>query len=104
MCPNHLEHSEPDDGSDTGCWGCSGDGENGFVVTCRHHHCSELYTWDFVQLMGEGIENGDGVLPDEFENLSQLLCDPMIYPDEADGSAVVINPSDYGATINVEVI
>ena len=104
MCPNHPEHSEPDDGSDTGCWGCSGDGEKGFVVTCHHAHCSELYTWDFIRLMEEGIENGDGVLPDEFENLSQLLCDPMLYPDEVDGNAVEINPSDYGATISVEVI
>ncbi|UWQ38471.1 hypothetical protein K3552_05535 [Leisingera aquaemixtae] len=102
MCPNHLAHSEPDDGSDTGGWCVPADGEYKMLIMCHHAHCGDLCTWDFIRLIEERIEDGDAVLPDEFNSLSELLCDEMFYP-EIDGKTISVNPADYGAVIDVPV-
>ncbi|MDE4141914.1 DUF5906 domain-containing protein [Phaeobacter gallaeciensis] len=102
MCPNHPEHSEPDDGSDTGGWCAPVDEEQKMLIMCHHDHCGDLCTWDFIRLLEERIEDGDAVLPDEFNNLSELLCDEMFYP-EIDGKTISVNPADYGAVIDVPV-
>ncbi|MGR3608144.1 MAG: primase-helicase family protein [Sulfitobacter sp.] len=102
MCPNHLEHTDPDDGSDTGCWCAPTDGEQKMLIMCHHDHCGDLCTWDFIRLMEDRIEDGDAVLPDEFNTLSELLCDEMFYP-EIDGKTITVTPADYGAVIDVAV-
>ncbi len=102
MCPNHVEHSEPDDGSDAGGWCSATDGEQPFVVFCHHAHCNELRTWDFIRLLEDRLEDGDAVLPDEFSSLSEMLCDEIFYP-EIDGETMTVHPSDYGAAQKIEV-
>ncbi len=102
MCSNHIEHSEPDDGSDAGGWCSATDGEKPFVVFCHHAHCNELCTWDFIRLLEDRLEDGDAVLPDEFSTLSEMLCDEIFYP-EIDGKTLEVHPSDYGATKEIEI-
>ncbi|WP_141468078.1 DUF5906 domain-containing protein [Pelagimonas varians] len=102
MCPNHLEHTVPDDGSDTGCWCAPTDGEQKILIMCHHDHCGDLCTWDFFRLIEERIEDGDAILPDEFKTLSELLSDEMFYP-EIDGKTITVTPADYGAVIDVAV-
>ncbi|UWQ46875.1 primase-helicase family protein [Leisingera aquaemixtae] len=103
MCPNHLSHSEPDDGSDTGGWCAPADREQQMLIMCHHDHCGDLCTWDFIRLIEERIEDGDAVLPDEFNTLSELLCDEMLYPT-IDGKTISVTPADYGAVIDVPVV
>lgn len=64
-CPNHTEHSEPDDGTDMGCWCCPTDGDKPFLIYCHHDHCRDLNTWDFMSLIEARLEEGEGVIPDE---------------------------------------
>lgn len=102
-CPNFLEHSDPEDENDQGCWACNTDGDQGFVITCHHHHCDGIYTWDFIKLLEDRILEGDGSFPDGFGSLSELLCDCLIFPDNIDGREINISPADYviGATTEV---
>lgn len=94
-CPNFLEHSDPHDESDQGCWACSAQDDKGFVITCRHAHCDGIYTWNFLKLLEDRIRDGDAALPDEFANLSDLLCAEWLYPDTIDGIEVQISPDAY---------
>ncbi|MEO9971800.1 MAG: primase-helicase family protein [Roseibium sp.] len=103
MCPNHPEHSEPDDGADTGGWCAPADGAQQMLIMCHHDHCGDLCTWDFIRLIEEQIKDGDAVLPDEFNTLSELLCDEMLYPT-IDGTTISVTPADYGAVIDVPVV
>lgn len=102
MCPNHLEHSEPDDGSDAGGWCCAADKNQPFVVFCHHDHCGDLCTWDFIRLFEDRLKDGDAVLPDEFSTLSEALCNEIFYP-EIDGETLQVHPSDYGATKKIDL-
>ncbi|MEP3845555.1 MAG: primase-helicase family protein [Paracoccaceae bacterium] len=102
MCPNHMEHSDPDDGSDMGCWCCPTDGDKSFLIYCHHDHCSELNTWDFICKIEERIEDGDAVLPDEYSSLSEMLCDDLFYP-EIDGQTICVHPTDYGAEQSIDI-
>ncbi|MEM6384655.1 MAG: primase-helicase family protein [Pseudomonadota bacterium] len=102
MCPNHLEHSEPDDGTDSGGWCCATDGEKPFVMFCHHAHCAELRTWDFIRLLEDRLADGDAALPDEFSSLSEMLCDELFYP-EIGGECLEVHPSQYGAKPTVEI-
>ncbi|WP_299406110.1 hypothetical protein [uncultured Roseobacter sp.] len=102
MCPNHVEHSDPDDGSDMGCWCCPTDGEKPFLIYCHHDHCRELNTWDFICKIEERIEDGDAALPDEYNSLSEMLCDDLFYP-EIDGQTICVHPTDYGATPKIDI-
>jgi hypothetical protein len=102
MCPNHNEHSEPDDGSESGCWCCPSDGENHVLIMCHHNHCRDLCTWHFLKLLEERIDDGDAVLADEFSSLSEMICDSMFFP-EIDGKSVTVHASEYGAVVEVLV-
>lgn len=93
LCPNDAAHSNPGDGADTGTWACEGD--DGFVITCRHAHCSHLNTWDFMRLIEANILAGHAVLPDGYPALSGLLCDSTLYP-EIEGENLTFHPADYG--------
>ena len=101
-CPNHLEHSEPDDGSDPGCWCCPSNGENPFLIMCHHNHCRDLYTWHFLKLIEDRLEEGEAALPDEYRSLSEMICDEIFYP-EVEGRSVSPHPQDYGATYSARV-
>ncbi|MEM6890546.1 MAG: primase-helicase family protein [Pseudomonadota bacterium] len=103
MCPNHVEHSDPDDGSDMGCWCCPTDGDKPFLIYCHHDHCRELNTWDFISKIEERIADGDAVLPDEYSTLSEMLCDDLFYP-EIDGQTLCVHPTDYGAKPKVDIL
>lgn len=72
LCPRDHLHSTQGDKS--GCWIKDGDGKSAFVIHCHHQTCAGLRTLD--QLMA--VEHV-AVLPDEFETLSQILCDPTLY-------------------------
>lgn len=81
LCPNHMEHSELDDGEDEACWACQEHDGQGFVITCLQDHCRSLCTWDFLRLVEEGLASGDAMLPDEFGCLSDALISPLMYPN-----------------------
>lgn len=93
LCPNDAAHTNAGDGGDSGTWSCEGD--DGFVVTCRHAHCSHLNTWDMIRMIEANILEGHAVLPDGHATLSSLLCDPMLYP-EIEGEDLNFHPCDYG--------
>lgn len=93
LCPNDAAHSNAGDGGDSGTWACEGD--DGFVVTCRHAHCSHLNTWDMIRMIEANILEGHAVLPDGHATLSSLLCDPTLYP-EIEGEDLNFHPCDYG--------
>ncbi len=48
QCPNHAQHSDPED-DEAGFT----EGEDGFAVNCFHAHCNDLKTLDFVVLIEE---------------------------------------------------
>jgi ElaB/YqjD/DUF883 family membrane-anchored ribosome-binding protein len=79
MCPNHAEHSEPDDGTDQAAWCKPGNLEEGFVLTCLHGHCRNHHTWDFIKLIEGRIHDGEAALPSDYKTLSDLLCSPNFY-------------------------
>ena len=97
QCPNAAQHSDPED-DEAGFK----EGEDGFVIHCFHDHCSALRTLDFVVLIEAAIERGEAVLPDEYNRLSALLCDPALYP-EIDGEELEFDPRDYGLEEGIEI-
>lgn len=97
QCPNHAQHSDPDDDA-------AGfiEGDDGFGFHCFHDHCSDLTALDFATLIGEAIDAGEVTLPDEYETFSALLCDPALYP-EIDGEELTFDPADYGVEEVIEL-
>lgn len=98
LCPNDAAHSNAGDGGDSGTWACEGD--DGFVVTCRHAHCSHLNTWDMIRMIEANILEGHAILPDGHATLSSLLCDPTLYP-EIEGEDLNFHHCDYGVEENI---
>ena len=87
LCPNAAAHTS---GGDT-AWAIEGlDAENGATIFCHHSHCANLRTWDFLRMLEE-----TAALPDGFASLSELICDPSLYPDEVDGEPVEVCREDY---------
>jgi len=73
-CPNAAAHTS---GGDT-AWAIDGpNAKNGAAIYCHHSHCAELRTCSFIGM----LENQCPDLPDGFESMSALLCDPMFYAD-----------------------
>lgn len=95
MCPNDAQHSNPGDPDDTACW-MKEDPEEGFRIHCLHDHCHGVHTWDMVRLIDKAIVDGEIALPDGYESLSDVLCDPTFYPDEVDGEPVELTKFEYG--------
>ncbi|MGV8953250.1 MAG: DUF927 domain-containing protein, partial [Cypionkella sp.] len=87
-CPNSVNHTS---GGNT-AWGIDGtEADKGATIYCHHSHCNGLATWNFLRLIESQCALGDG-----YEHLSQVLCDPMFYPDVIDGEAVEpVNRADY---------
>lgn len=72
LCPSDHAHSSSDDRQ--GCWIKDGTGTTPFVIYCHHDSCRETGTLDqlveFEKYVG---------LPDGYETMSDLLCDPALY-------------------------
>lgn len=101
QCFNESEHSEP---GGTGTWACEASDDDGsFVVMCHHAHCGGIYSWNFIALLEQNILDGVISLPDEYETLSEMLCDPCFYADEVFGEPVDIHPTDYGVVEHIEI-
>lgn len=101
QCPNETSHSEA---GGTGTWACeASDDESAFVIMCHHAHCSGIYTWNFITQIEQNILDGVIGLPDDYDTLSEMLCDPCFYADEVFGEPVDIHPTDYGVTEEIEV-
>ena len=62
-CPNDDAHSNPGDPSDVACAAFSPEASsNGFaVITCRHAHCQELGTADFLALALHQLQLADPI-------------------------------------------
>lgn len=80
-CPNHLEHSEPDDGSDTACWSSPPSEGKTALIMCHHNHCRNLRTWNFFPLIEDRIADGEATLPPKFKSLSEMICSAEFYYD-----------------------
>lgn len=78
LCPNDANHSDAGNPDDKGCWALQRDDD--FVIKCRHDHCLHLHTWDHIRLIEASILEGHAHLPDEYDTLSDLLCDGDLYP------------------------
>ena len=82
LCPNDHAHSSPDDVF--GCWIKDGTGTTPFAIYCHHNGCRGVGTLD--QLVE--LERYVG-LPDEYDTLSDLLCQSYLYTsfiNEDDGA------------------
>jgi len=83
LCPSDHLHSSQDDVM--GCWVKDGTGSTPYVIYCHHQTCKERGALDqLVEL------ERYAALPDEFETLSELLCDPSLYEIARDNGS-----SDY---------
>ena len=100
LCPNDAAHSNPGDPDDRGTWAVEGD--EGALIYCHHDHCLHMCTWDFIRLLEENIADGMAVLPDGYDSLSALLCEPALYP-EIDGEELDFDPADFGAVEEIEI-
>lgn len=100
LCPNDAAHSNSGDPDDRGTWAVEGD--EGALIYCHHDHCLHLCTWDFIRLLEENIADGVAVLPDGYDSLSALLCDPALYP-EIDGEVLDFDPVDFGVVDEIKV-
>lgn len=100
LCPNDAAHSNPGDPDDRGTWAVEGD--EGALIYCHHDHCLHLCTWDFIRLLEENIADGVAVLPDGYDSLSALLCEPALYP-EIDGEVLDFDPADFGVVEEITV-
>ena len=78
LCPNDDAHSAQDDRH--GCWIKDGDGENAFAIHCHHNSCrqDDLRSLEQLVILDQQVD-----IPDEYETLSQMLCDPAYYSAEA---------------------
>lgn len=92
QCPNSAQHSNPED--DTAGYAVS---EDGFAINCFHSHCrgQGLRTLQYLLLVERAIIEGEVHLPDEYGSMSELLCDPCLYPDEVDGVETVFDRAKY---------
>ena len=101
QCPNEASHTEP---GGTGTWACEAqDDESDFVIMCHHAHCAGHYTWNFIAQLEQNILDGVVGLPDEYDTLSEMLCDPSFYADEVLGEPVDIHPTDFGVVQKLEI-
>lgn len=80
-CPNHREHTEPDNGSDSGCWASPPDAQHKAVIMCHHNHCRHLRIWNFFPLIEDALAGEDAILPKKFNTLSQMICSEEFYYD-----------------------
>lgn len=80
-CPNHREHTEPDNGSDSGCWASPPDAQHKAVIVCHHHHCRHLRIWNFFPLIEDALAGEEAFLPKKFKTLSQMICSEEFYYD-----------------------
>lgn len=101
MCPNDAAHTNAGDADDTAC--LMAESDDGFVITCRHAHCHDLCTWDMVRLVENATLEGVVALPDGYETLSDVLCDPTFYPDEVEGEPVELSKFDFGVEREIEL-
>lgn len=97
QCPNHAQHSDPDDDAAAFI-----EDEDGCGFNCFHAHCADLNVLDLIVLIEAAIEAGEAVLPDGYDSLSDLLCDPALYP-EIDGEELTFDPADYGVEEVIEL-
>jgi len=100
LCPNDAAHSNPGDPDDRGTWAVEGD--EGALIYCHHDHCLHLCTWDFIRLLEENIADGVAVLPDGYDSLSALLCEPALFP-EIDGEVLDFDPADFGVVEEIKI-
>ncbi|KQI71064.1 hypothetical protein AN191_15305, partial [Loktanella sp. 5RATIMAR09] len=75
-CPNDQNHSDAGNPRDTACWVKNGDGEQSFIISCRHAHCCELWSLEMLVLLEQ-----QAALPDEYSTLSEMLCGSHYYFD-----------------------
>ena len=73
-CPNDDAHSNAGDPNDRACLVRNGDGDDRFVFSCRHGHCSELGKLEMLV----GLE-ARAALPDGWPSFSRMLCDESLY-------------------------
>lgn len=81
LCPSDHVHSSPDDRQ--GCWIKDGTGTTPFLIYCHHDSCRETGTLDQLVEFEKFV-----CLPDGYETMSDLLCDPTLctcYVNEDDG-------------------
>ncbi|MEM6635541.1 MAG: primase-helicase family protein [Pseudomonadota bacterium] len=98
QCPNCANHSDPNDDAAAFI-----DGDDGFGFNCFHDHCANIGTWEMFVLIDQAIQDGEIDLPDGFESLSQLLCDPCLFPDNVDGEELEFDAADYGVREEIEI-
>jgi len=72
LCPNDHSHSSPDDVM--GCWIKDGTGTTKFAIHCHHNACREMGTLEQLVALEHVV-----ALSDEYETLSELLCDRTLY-------------------------
>jgi len=72
LCPNDHAHSSPDDRH--GCWIKDGAGTTPFMIYCHHDSCREMGPLDQLAELEHYV-----ALPDEWDTLSAMLCQPMFY-------------------------
>lgn len=98
QCPNCANHSDPNDDA-------AGfiDGDDGFGFNCFHDHCANIGAWEMLVLIDQAIQDGEAALPDGFCSLSELLCDPCLFPDSVDGEELEFDPADYGVREEIRI-
>ncbi|MEM6408348.1 MAG: hypothetical protein AAF700_08015 [Pseudomonadota bacterium] len=81
LCPSDHAHSSSNDRQ--GCWIKDGTGATPFVIYCHHASCREMGSLDQLVELETYV-----ALPDEYDTLSELLCDPTLYTgyDKEDGA------------------
>lgn len=98
QCPNCANHTEG-----TGDTAAFIESEDGFGFNCFHAHCADIGTWEMFVLIDQAIKDGEIALPDGFASLSELLCDPCLFPDDVDGEELEFDPADYGVKEEIEI-
>ncbi len=98
QCPNCANHTEG-----TGDTAAFIEGDDGLGFNCFHDHCANIGTWEMFVLIDQAIQEGEVALPDGFSSLSELLCDPCLYPDDVDGEELEFDPADYGVKEEIEI-
>lgn len=98
QCPNSAKHTEG-----TGDTAAFIEGDDGLGFNCFHDHCAHIGAWEMFVLIEQAIQDGEVALPDGFSSLSELLCDPCLYPDSVDDEELEFDPADYGVKEEIEI-